>query len=313
VKYEELFVLYSGVADELEAAGVTIVEPECGELVTSLNMAGVSVTLVWLDDEIEQLWRDPAWSPAYRKGDTRSAAFSRDAPRASTETRPSEGAGAAVAPDDVSPASAARAALALRLMVAVRETLHENRDELGRIDAIAGDGDHGAGMVHGIDAAVRSARDAPRVGIRELLAIAGDAWSDEAGGTSGALWAAALHAMGEAAENGSDSDEETAVAVARAALHGIQRLGKAQPGDKTMIDSLVPYVDTLSDEIAAGVSLDAALQTAASAATRAAVETARLRPALGRARPLAEKSLGHPDAGATSLALIAERIATEIS
>ena len=313
VKYEELFVLYGGVADELEAAGITIVEPECGELVTSLDMAGVSVTLVWLDDEIESLWRDPASSPAYRKGAAASAVVDDDAHSASPEPRDATTADVAPEPEEVSEVSAARAALALRLMVAVQETLHKSRDELGRIDAIAGDGDHGIGMVHGIDAAVRTARDAPDLGIRDLLARAGEAWSDDAGGTSGALWGAALRAMGDAAKGHPDSDAEAAVDAARAACDSIQRLGKAQPGDKTMIDALVPYVETLSAELAAGAPLGPALRSAASAATRAAAETARLRPALGRARPLAEKSLGHPDAGATSLALIAERIADEAS
>ncbi|KQM60681.1 dihydroxyacetone kinase family protein [Agreia sp. Leaf210] len=313
VKYEELFVLYSGVADELEAAGITIVEPECGELVTSLDMAGVSVTLVWLDDEIESLWRDPASSPAYRKGSAPSVAVTSESSSAAPASRGEPQVDAAAEREEVSEISAARAALALRLMVAVQETLHENRDDLGRIDAIAGDGDHGVGMVHGIDAAVRIARDSPDIGIRELLTNAGEAWSDEAGGTSGALWGAALRAMGDAAEGNPDSDAEAAVDAARAARDSIQHLGKAQPGDKTMIDALVPYVETLSSELAAGAPLGAALRAAASAATQAAVETARLRPALGRARPLAEKSLGHPDAGATSLALIAERVATELA
>ena len=68
VKYEELFVLYGNVSSRLERAGVAIVEPEVGEMVTSFDMAGVSLTLSWLDDELEQLWRAPASAPAFAKG-----------------------------------------------------------------------------------------------------------------------------------------------------------------------------------------------------------------------------------------------------
>ena len=68
IKYEELFVVYRRVHALLEEAGIEIVEPEVGELVTSLDMAGASLTLFWLDDELERLWRAPADTPAYRKG-----------------------------------------------------------------------------------------------------------------------------------------------------------------------------------------------------------------------------------------------------
>ena len=68
VKYEELFVVYRRVAQLLESAGLQIVDPEVGELVTSLDMAGASLTLFWLDDELEPLWTAPADTPAFRKG-----------------------------------------------------------------------------------------------------------------------------------------------------------------------------------------------------------------------------------------------------
>ncbi|MDQ1572000.1 MAG: D-erythrulose 4-kinase, partial [Actinomycetota bacterium] len=68
VKYEELFVTYRTVAQRLAAAGIEAVEPEVGELVTSFEMAGASLTLTWLDAELEEAWTSPAYTPAYRKG-----------------------------------------------------------------------------------------------------------------------------------------------------------------------------------------------------------------------------------------------------
>src|SRR5690606_24653302 len=68
VKYEELFVVYRTVSRLLTEAGLEIVSPDVGELCTSLDMAGLSLTLFWLDDELERLWTSPSYTPAYRKG-----------------------------------------------------------------------------------------------------------------------------------------------------------------------------------------------------------------------------------------------------
>lgn len=300
VKYEELFVLYGDVAAELERAGVTVVQPEVGELVTSLDMAGASVTLFWLDDELEPLWAAPAYTPAYRKGSVEVAAASDAGDEASA---PEE---AELAPE-ASEWSKRAAAVALGYLDAARTTIHEHEAELGRIDAIAGDGDHGVGMRTGIDAAREAA--VPEIGLRAMLAAAGDAWSERAGGTSGALWGSMLVAIGRALDREGAGVLTTAPAAARAALDAVTSRGGAHVGDKTMVDALDPFVRTLEARLAAGDALADALAAAAGDATAAAAGTSALRPALGRARPLAEKSLGHPDAGAMSLALIATAIA----
>jgi dihydroxyacetone kinase len=88
-----------------------------------------------------------------------------------------------------------------------------------------------------------------------------------------------------------------------AAMAAIMSLGKANVGDKTMLDALGPFNDALTEQIATGASLAAAWSAAALVAERAALETASMRPKVGRARPLAERSVGTPDAGATSLAM----------
>jgi dihydroxyacetone kinase len=304
VKYEELFVLYRAVAVLLDEAGVSIVQPECGELVTSLDMAGASVTLFWLTPELEELWADPADTPAYRKGGVVSAAPAgrRSSRRAAAEPD------TVVARPAASAESTARAERAVPVLRAVQAMLHEQAAELGRIDAVAGDGDHGVGMRNGIDAAVEAAESSLAQGLTGQLLAAGDAWSERSGGTSGALWGAAITAIGPIL----DTDDEPGAATARAgraALEEIVRLGKAKPGDKTMVDALQPFVERLESELGAGAPLRRALRVAADEATRAAAATADLRPKLGRARPLAERSIGTPDAGATSLALVLTTLA----
>lgn len=297
-KYEELFVLYRSIARLLREADLEIVEGEVGEFVTSLDMAGVSLTLVWLDEEIEKYWFAPCDTPAYRKG---------------TLERPEvDDRELATAPEAVSvekPGSAESQSAAARIvesLEAIAELMGREEKELGRIDSVAGDGDHGIGMVRGAQAAVCEAqrlRDEGG-GAATVLAGAGDAWSAAAGGTSGALWGALLTAFGTVLGDEKKVEGSTLKAAARAALDAVVRLGGAQPGDKTMVDAATPAVEKLE----AGGSW----QDAAEAARSGAEGTADMVARVGRARPLGEKSLGTPDAGATSLAHIIAALAERL-
>ena len=301
VKYEELFVVYRRVAQLLEAANLQVVEPDVGEFVTSFNMAGASLTLMWLDDQLETLWRAPTNTPAYRKGSVLVAEPLSAAERVeSTEE-------ALPAATTESQESAKRV---LQLLESVAEMLQRNAERLGDIDAVAGDGDHGIGMERGVLGAVEKAREvaARGAGAGSLLCRAADAWADKAGGTSGALWGVALTALGTALGDRQTPDAQRVATGVREAKEGIMHFGKARVGDKTMVDVLVPFSDSLNEAVAAGASLTDAWLKAAQVADKAAQDTARLVPKMGRARPLAEKSVGTPDAGAISLALIVNTV-----
>lgn len=302
VKYEELFVVYRRVAQLLEAARLQIVEPDVGEFVTSFNMAGASLTLMWLDDELETFWRAPANAPAYRKGSVIVAEpLGQDAMQEQTEE----------SLPVASAASQQSAQQVLQLLEAVAAMLQRNAEKLGDIDAVAGDGDHGIGMERGVLGAVEKAREvaARGAGAGTLLCRAADAWADKAGGTSGALWGVALTAIGTAIGDNQTPDAVRIASGVRQAQEGIQHFGKAQVGDKTMVDVLVPFSDSLNAAVARGASLTEAWHQAARVADQAAQATAQLLPKMGRARPLAEKSLGTPDAGAISLAMIVNTVA----
>ncbi|MDI9589133.1 MAG: dihydroxyacetone kinase subunit DhaL [Acidobacteriota bacterium] len=293
-KYEELFVLYRDIAKRLRDAGLEIVEGEVGEFVTSLDMAGASLTLVWLDDEIEKYWFAPCDTPAYRKGNMQR-------PEADTTELAS-------APEPVtvtekgSEESQALAAKVVETLKAISDLMHEKEEELGRIDSVAGDGDHGIGMARGSKAAVEQAEELAKDGggAATVLAGAGDAWSASAGGTSGALWGALITAFGSALGDEEKATKQTLIEASRAALDAVTRLGGAEVGDKTMVDAFVPAVEALE----AGKGWDEAI----AAAKEGAEKTKDLVAKVGRARPLGEKSLGTPDAGATSLAMIIETV-----
>lgn len=301
-KYEELFVLYGFVAPLLRAAGLTIVAPEVGELVTSLDMGGVSLTLTWLDDELEELWLAPTVTPAFVRGtlslgevlegDADDELVVDDAEPEGDEASQTVGAGLATG------------------FAAVRALLVDAEDDLGRIDAIAGDGDHGRGMVRGASygseaAAAASGRGWGACGVLER---AGDAWAEYAGGTSGVLWGAGLRAAGRILGNTGIPDAARVAQAVSAFLDAIVTLGKAEIGDKTLVDAATPFAAVLAERVAAGGSLTDAWADAVAAADTAAQATASLSPKKGRARPLAERSIGTPDPGAISFVMCARRI-----
>ncbi|BBG02062.1 MULTISPECIES: dihydroxyacetone kinase family protein [Pseudonocardia] len=303
VKYEELFVVYGTVHRLLAETGLEIVDPEVGEFCTSFDMAGASLTLLWPDDELERLWTAPCDTPAFRRGRvdgqrTRSAA---------TGTAP---ATAAAVIGDATPRSRACGARIAAALADVAGELDAHAEEFGRLDRVAGDGDHGIGMQRGGRAARDAAADAAGrgAGAGTVLRRAADAWGDRAGGTSGAIWAAALDALGGALGDDTAPDTRAVADAVRAAEQAVTKAGGATVGDKTMVDAIVPFVRTLDERTVAGDTLADAWDTAARAATDAAEGTRELRAGLGRARSHGDRSIGTPDPGAVSFALVVRTV-----
>jgi dihydroxyacetone kinase len=303
-KYEEMFVLYRHVDRRLTDAGVEAVLPEVGEFVTSLDMAGTSLSLCWLDDELAQLWAAPADTPTFKRGN--ASELPTFAPR------PVPADAIRLPGADVGEASeqSQQAVGTVRSMLSTMlRVVTDNADELGRIDAVAGDGDHGTGMTRGLRAADAAAAAADaRGGVGAVLGAAGRAWADKAGGTSGVLWGLFLETAGQRLGNTDDPSAGAVADAVAAGLHEMAEIGGARAGDKTLLDALIPFSDTLTERTGAGEPLAQAWTAAAEVATRAARDTADLVPKVGRARPLADKSRGTPDAGATSLAMLAEAV-----
>ncbi|MCC9144341.1 MULTISPECIES: dihydroxyacetone kinase family protein [unclassified Arthrobacter] len=301
VKYEELFVVYGRVAERLAARGLTVVAPEVGEHVTSLDMAGLSLTLLFLDDELEKYWLAPADTPAFR----------REAP--DLAARP-ERTGVHVPGEEPIPESTAESReLAERIAEAlelIQSAAAENEEYFGRLDAVAGDGDHGQGMAYGSRGAATSGSAAAErgAGARTVLIHAGEAWAEEAGGTSGALWGAALTAAGGVFDDTRGTEPAEVVQAIVEGIEAIVRIGGAVPGDKTMVDSALPFRDVLVAEFGRSSDLAGATKKAAAAAREAAESTAQMTARLGRARVLGEKSLGTPDPGAVSFSLLMDAL-----
>jgi len=158
-------------------------------------------------------------------------------------------------------------------------------------------------MSRGSTAATRAAQQS-QGGVQTVLAAAGAAFGDSAGGTSGILWGMLLDGVGKSLGNTEAVNADRVAAAVHRSATDLQTFSKAQLGDKTMLDALFPFVDTLSEQVDAGASLGQAWARAAEEAITASEATASLVPKIGRARPLAERSVGTPDPGAVSLGLI---------
>jgi len=303
-KYDELDLVFARVAERLEDAGMQLVAPLVGEYMTSLDMAGVSVSLGYLDDELDELWRDPVDSVALsRRRVAPMAAGAAGADVGAADVDADEWQTPLVPGSEPSSAAARHTLRALEAAVAVLET---EQAELGRIDAVAGDGDHGTGMVTGAHAARDGLAAAVDVGagLGTALRSAGERWSATAGGTSGALWGAGLTAAGLSLGDADAPGAEVICAAVEAYADAIVSVGKGELGDKTMVDAIVPFAEALRAAVTAGQPIVDAWRSAAAAATSAAQGTARLVPKRGRARIHESTSIGTPDAGAVSFALI---------
>ena len=297
VKADELYVVYGEIKQQLEAAGVVIADAKVGEFCTSFEMAGLSLTLAWLDDELEELWLAPAHSAEYSVGDTNMGTVAVDTVELVTPETP-------LSTGEASEESRAFAARIADALATVAATVDGHMEELGKIDAVAGDGDHGIGMHNGARGAAAAASSAADqgAGAGTLLRRAGEAWSDSAGGTSGALWGMMLTTLGDAFGDSDTFGLEALRRGVRAATDKVMTHGGAKVGDKTMVDALSPFADAITcaeeDDIASVWRL------AVDAAQRGAESTRGMLPGLGRARSHGERARDVPDPGAISFALI---------
>jgi dihydroxyacetone kinase-like protein len=200
----------------------------------------------------------------------------------------------------------------LRMRItAAAEAVEASRDELCRLDAGAGDGDHGVTMAlaaRAVRKALDSSSDAPTPELLTKLALA----MGSVGGAIGPIYATGLLAIagslrGVAAD--APLTVERALRCAEAADAAIAGLGHAKPGDKTILDALNPAVDALRAAHASDASIDDALVAAARAARKGAESTASMIAAVGRASRLGERSRGLADPGASSFALIMDSLA----
>jgi phosphoenolpyruvate---glycerone phosphotransferase subunit DhaL len=174
--------------------------------------------------------------------------------------------------------------------------MSEHREELVRLDTAIGDGDHGTNMNRGMTKAMEKLESAEQADPGAVLKAVAMTLVSSVGGAAGPLYGTLFLQMGGALAGNSDVDLAAYAAAWRKGLQGVQARGKAEPGDKTMVDALIPGVEALE----AASDLDAGLRAAAQAAEEGMKATTPMIARKGRASYLGERSKDHQDPGATS-------------
>jgi dihydroxyacetone kinase-like protein len=189
----------------------------------------------------------------------------------------------------------------------------ENKEQLTRLDAAIGDADHGTNMDRGMTAVVAALDhgDAP-ADAAALFTKVGMTLVSTVGGASGPLYGTFFLRFAAAAGEVAELDPKGLAAALRAGLDGIVARGKAEAGDKTMYDALAPAVDALDVALEEGDDLETALRAACDAAEAGRDATIPMLARKGRASYLGERSVGHQDPGATSVALLVRTAADAV-
>jgi len=197
----------------------------------------------------------------------------------------------------------------------VAAKVESNKDYLCELDGAVGDGDHGVSMTIGMRAVSRAVRSLPdSVLPHEVFQAAADAYADEVGATIGPLYEAAFAAAARAVQGKANLNNVADWALVYEAMaQSVKKLGKAELGDKTMLDSLFPAVEHIQKLATQNGSLNDALSSTGEAALAAAISTKDLVPKRGRAARLGDRAAGHQDAGATSLAIVLQGFAEGIA
>ena len=186
------------------------------------------------------------------------------------------------------------------------------RDYLTELDAAIGDADHGANLDRGFQAALGRLPSVVDKDVGTILKTVGMTLVSTVGGASGPLYGTFFLQLGSSTVGKQDLSPGEWVAAMKAGVDGVVARGKANLGDKTMIDALLPAVDALRSAVLAGASLAVATENAAAAAERGADATVPLVARKGRASYLGDRSAGHRDPGATSSTLLFQALVESV-
>ncbi len=327
----ELYLMYGEVAKLLEERGVKVVRNLVGDYITSIDMAGCSLTILKANDDLLKLWDAPVSTPALKIGNVvpsessggtaQGSGQGAAVPAAPVEERESAEDSQATKESEAEPAKARRERTSSGEGVSldhleewVRKTadvMLENRDYLTKLDSEIGDADHGANMARGTKSAVQKLDEAEIESIADLGKIVGMALVSSVGGASGPLYGTFFLRFGQEAGDEQELDSATLAAAFRAGTEGVKSRGKADAGDKTMLDVLLPVAEALESNAEGSVA--DALAAAVKAADEGRDATVDLVAKKGRASYLGERSVGHMDPGAASSAYLVETLAKVVS
>ena len=193
----------------------------------------------------------------------------------------------------------------VEILTQVANTVEANKDYLCELDGEVGDGDHGVSMTIGMRTARKALAALVDPTPAQAFRAVSDAYADEVGAASGVMYEVAFAAAADAVAGRATIDQTADWADAFEGLIGaIQKIGKAELGDKTLVDAWLPAAQALRAAATSGTDLSSAMQQATQAAWAGVQNTKNLIPKRGRASRLGERARGFQDAGATSAYLM---------
>jgi dihydroxyacetone kinase len=289
----ELAIVAHHAVPLLAGKGYTVERIYAGTFLSSLDMAGISISVLGISDEWLR-WLDaptaaPAWPNVLRRSPGR------------LETRIAPGIGSKVSRSVGDGARTDADRRVKRTIEAACKALIDAEEELTEMDRVAGDGDLGASMRRAAVAVQNTIGSLPLSNLSDLLKTLGHVFQREMGGTSGPLYGVLFLRCGNILENSRATGLARWVEAVDQGCKAISDLGGAKPGERTMLDALDPFVKFLED--ARGELSRENLVAAVEAAERGAEATAHLKPRLGRSSYLGDRVLGHPDPGAQAVAI----------
>ncbi|WP_103077500.1 dihydroxyacetone kinase subunit DhaL [Petrotoga mexicana] len=197
------------------------------------------------------------------------------------------------------------------IFIKIADVLIENKNYLTELDAAIGDADHGINMARGFKKVKEKIEDDSFKNNSDLVKTVAMTLISTVGGASGPLYGTAFLNISKIIPD-SDFDIDSFIKIGETVIEGIQKLGKAQRGEKTMLDTIIPAVNALRESKVKGLSLERALEECKKAAEEGMKATIPLLATKGRASYLGERSKGHQDPGATSSYLIIKVIVDEL-
>ena len=196
----------------------------------------------------------------------------------------------------------------LEIVRAMAAAMEEHRRELTKLDSEIGDGDHGTNMHRGFQTALERLESAEPASPADVLKAISTALISKVGGAAGPLYGTAFLRASTTLADKEEVSPEDAAAALEAALAGVKQRGKAEAGDKTMVDALEPAAEAAKDAASEG-SVAAVFRAAADAAAEGAEATVQLAARRGRASYMGQRAVGHKDPGAASTHLLLDAAA----
>ncbi len=303
----ELAIAFRKVKQLLTKDGIKVHDTDLNSYCTSQEMGGFSITLFKLDDELKKFYDMPCYCPYYAKGELTGISIEGSEETSTIEVEPE------FDENDIEAAEIVRsregeltelsAEDARNMLIYIADKVIAKKPYLTDIDSAIGDGDHGIGMAGGMQKAKKKLLQmAGEENAYAPFESAGKAMLLSMGGASGVIFGSLYLAGAKDVEAKAAITAEDIAKMERKSLIAIQERGKAEVGDKTMVDALVPAVEAMEANYDKG--LLEMLKAAEAAAAQGVEDTKKYQAKFGRAKSLMERAIGYQDAGATSVWLI---------